>query len=99
MRAHIENNSCNTGSIVACGYCGRYLEMVCLSKYNSSYVFYANYECKGSIKKQRNHIMTHTTPVRSPENKITFLTLLFIDMSRVDRQRCTRTSPGPVMAI
>jgi hypothetical protein len=30
MRTHIENTSCNTGSIIACMYCGRCLEMCLL---------------------------------------------------------------------
>jgi hypothetical protein len=32
------------------------------------------------IQKQKSRAMSNTTPVGSPKNEITFLTLMFIDM-------------------
>jgi hypothetical protein len=52
-------------------------------KYNiPSYVLYAKYECRGSIQKQNTSVLSLATPVRSPDNKITFLTLKCIDMEQ-----------------
>jgi hypothetical protein len=51
-------------------------------KYDISYIFYDKDECKGSIKKEKDHGMSNTTPVRSPENKLTFPTLKFVVMSK-----------------
>jgi hypothetical protein len=61
MRTHIENTSCKTGSIVACVYCGRCLEMGLLYCWLSvAGLFTESFPSNGSTR--HNMVMTPHGP-------------------------------------